>query len=268
MRKILTCFFLLSVYLFAQRPVVIVTTEPQKAILERIVKDKVKIKTLFIDSDFKVKFKKLTLKKMASSDIYMTIGLDIENQFLNKVKELNPNIEIYDMSEGIRKITQKDKTNPYLWMDPLKVRAIAEKLFLKFAKSDPKNREFYEENYNILTEELDELYLKIKMLYAYSNFAIYAFDDNWDYFAARFDFPIYKFDKRVLNADEIPEFIVKSKKRNAKILIIDPKTSSRVSKSLASNSNVKIIENDIFKYELLGNLFLLSELIDQTANKK
>jgi zinc transport system substrate-binding protein len=267
MKKIIILLILLFNFVFAQRPVVIVTTEPQKAILERIVKGKIKIKTVFKDSDFKVKFKKLTLKRLASADIYMVMGLDIEKQFLKTVKELNPKLEIYNMTQGIKTIKNNGKVNPYLWMDPLKIRAIAEKLFLKFSKIDPANREFYETNYNTLSEELDELYLKIKMFYAYSNFSLYVIDDHWDYFAQRFDFPLYKFENRVLNAEEIPQFIVQSKKRRAKVLIIDPKTSSQVAKSLASNSNVKIIENDVFKYELFGNLFLFADTIDKMTNK-
>lgn len=265
MKKILLILIFLSLSLFAQKPVVIVTVEPQKYFLEKIAKDKLIIKTIFRASNFEVKFKQLTLKKLASSDIYMTMGLELEKQFLNELKEINTDLEIFDMSQDVKKIKRKGEVNPYIWMDPLKVRDVAKTIFLKLSSMDPNNRTFYEENYQKFLLELDDLYLKIKTLYRDVNFSLYTFDNHWDYFANRFDFPIYKMEKRVLDAEEISKFIRKSKKRNVRVLITDYKIPREIAKSISTNANVRIVKDDIFKADWMGNLYILAESVKKKS---
>ncbi len=269
MKKLLLSLILFSSFfslaLFAQKPVIIVTVEPQKYFLQKIAKDKIIIKTIFKESNFEVKFKQLTLKKLAESDIYMTMGLDIEKQFLDELKNINTKLEIFDMSKDVKKIKSDGKVNPYVWMDPLKIRDISKTIFLKLSQKDPKNRSFYENNYNKFLLELDEIYLKIKKLYSDVNFSMYAFDDHWGYFARRFDFPLYKVESRVLDADEIPRFIKKSQKRNVRAILTDYKTPRNIVKSISTNANARIVKSEIFKYDWMGNLYLFAEEVKKKS---
>ncbi len=269
MKKILLSLLLFSslfsLALFAKKTTIIVTIEPQKYFLQKIAKDKIIIKTIFKESNFEVKFKQLTLKKLAESDIYMTMGLDVETQFLDALKNINTKLEIFDMSQDVKKIKDNEKVNPYVWMDPLKVRDIAKTIFLKLSQNDPANRRFYENNYNEFLLELDKLYLKIKKLYRNVAFSIYALDDYWDYFARRFDFPLYKVEKRVLDAKELSTFIKKSQKRDVRIILSDYKTTRTVTKSISTNANARVVQSEIFKYDWIGNLYLIAEKIKKKS---
>lgn len=263
MKKILITLFLLSFSLYAKNIVIAVTIEPQKFIIEKIAKTKVKIITFYKGSDFNIKFKKLVLNKFAESDIYMIMNLDIETPFLKELKDINKNIEIFDMSKDIKKSKTNGIINSYVWLDPLKTREIAKTVFFKLSDMDPKNRSFYRENYESFALELDELYVKIKQLLSKSSFSVYSFDGYWDYYLSRFDLPMYQVPRRVLSAAEITSFIKVSKKRDAKVLIVDKKIPLKIVRSVASNSTTKIIKSSIFNYTFMGDLLLLSQAISK-----
>ena len=261
MKKIFILLFLLCVSLFAQKKVITVTIDPQKFIVEKIVKTNMKVKSVYSGSDFHIRFRKLALKEISYSDLYITIGLDLEKNILTQLKAYNKDLAIFNMSKDVRKMPMNGKENPYVWTDPLKVRDMAKTVFLKISDLDPKNREFYRKNYEDFAQELDDLYLKIKLHFSNSSFGIYTFDSYWDYYLTRFDFRLYKINKEVLSADEISKFIRQSKERKIEVLLVDELTPLRIAKSIASNATSKIVTSDIFKYSFMGDLFLLSQNI-------
>lgn len=262
---VISLLFISSLY--AQKPVIIVSVDAQKAIVHRISKNKVNIKTLFKDSNFKIKFKRLTLKKLSKADVFFTVGMKIEEKFLNDLKQRNKNLEFYDISKGINKIKMSNgEFNPYVWTDPLNVRIMAKNILNKLIALDPKNEMFYEKNFVKFCEELDSLYLKIKLLFDNTNFSIYVVDDFWDYYIRRFGFREYKYPNRILQANELPTFIEQSKKRDSKIFLVDPKTLRTVERSITINSHAKVIYTNIFKHEWMGRLYKLSEDIKKNMD--
>lgn len=263
MKKIVFIFLLLSYTLYAQKIVISVSIEPQKFIIEKIAKTKVKVKSIYQGSDFKIKFKKLVLNEVAESTLFMTMDLELEQKILKELKKINTNLEIFDISKDVRKIKTRGVSNPYIWLDPLKTRAMAKTVFFKLSDMDPKNREFYKKNYEVFSQELDDLYIRIKTILSTSSFGVYVFDDFWDYYLNRFDFPFYKIEKRILDADEISSFIKTSKKRDAKILLVDSKTPVKTLRSIANNSSLRIVTSDIYSYAFMGDLIILSQEISK-----
>lgn len=261
MKKILLILCLLSLSLFAQKKTISVTIEPQKYIIEKIAKTNFKVRSIFKGSKFQIKFRSLVLNDLLSTDFYMVMGLDMEEQFLSHIKTIESKIEVFDMSKDVKKSVKNGKENPYIWMDPLKVRTIAQTVFLKLSDIDPKNRTFYQKNYENFAQELDDLYVKIKLNFMNSSFSVYTMDDYWEYYLKRFDFPMYKVEKRILEAKEITPFIKESKERNTQVLIVDHATPLKVTKSIATNATASVIYSDIFNYSFVGDLFLLSEKI-------
>lgn len=258
MKKIILLLLFINIALFAQKKVITVTIEPQKFIVEKLVKNSMKVKSIFKGSDFSVRFKKLALKDIAASDVYMTIGLQhIEKPFLEQVKVYNEDLDVFDMSKDIYKMNN----NPYVWMDPLYVRQVAKTLFFKLSDMDPKNRDFYRKNYDKFAKELDDLYVKIKIKFDNTSFGVIVLDDYWDYYLSRFDFRFYKKKKLVLNAGEIPSFIKFSQKRNIDLLLVTPSNSIRVNKSLATNASARVVESNIFNYSFMGDMLVLAEEI-------
>lgn len=261
MKKIFILLFLCVISLFAQKKVITVTIDPQKFIVEKIVKTNMRVKSIYQGSDFHIRFRKLALKEISYSNLYMTIGLDLEKNILTQLKAYNKNLSTFDMSKDVQKMSMNGKENPYVWTDPLKVRDMAKTVFIKISDIDPKNREFYRKNYENFAQELDDLYLKIKLHFSNSSFGIYSFDDYWDYYLTRFDFRYYKVNKEVLSADAISSFIRKSKERKVEVLLVDEMTPLRIAKSIASNATSRIVTSDIFKYSFMGDLFILSQNI-------
>ena len=260
MKKIFLILIFVNLSLWAQKKVITVTIEPQKYIVDKIVKNHMKVRSIYKGSDFNIQFKKLALKEISFSDLYMIIGLEeLEKSLLKEVKLYNSDIEVFDMSKNIVKKKFFNQLNPYIWMDPLNVRKIAKNVFFKVSEMDPKNRSFYRENFDAFAKELDNIYVKVKLHFSRTLFSVYRFDGFWDYYLSRFHFRFYAVKQGVLHASEIPTFIKQSSQRQAEVLIVDPHTPLGISQSIASNASARIVQSDIYEYGFVGEMLLLAK---------
>ncbi|TQR60653.1 metal ABC transporter solute-binding protein, Zn/Mn family [Campylobacter troglodytis] len=102
MKFLLTLSFLFV--LAFSKPLVFVSIEPQKYLVEKIANDTVEIKVL-ISEDLdahSIDFKPATMKQLAKSDLYFMLGLEFEKPMLYKFKKLLKNLELVDTREGIK----------------------------------------------------------------------------------------------------------------------------------------------------------------------
>ncbi len=108
------------------------------------------------------------MKKLGEAYAYFAIGyLGFEGDLLSKLPSLNPGIKIYNVSEGINLIEEKEEkhedhvhlkgVDPHTWSSPKGALIIAKNIYEGMAQVDPKNREHYLQNLQKLTEEINKV---------------------------------------------------------------------------------------------------------------
>lgn len=88
----------------SSKPVVTVSIEPQRYLLEKIVGDSIEINVLLADGTNPETFNPSmeTMKQIAKSDAYFSIGLlGFEPSLIEKLKSNNPDLNVVDTSSGI-----------------------------------------------------------------------------------------------------------------------------------------------------------------------
>ncbi|MCB9097504.1 MAG: zinc ABC transporter substrate-binding protein [Arcobacter sp.] len=251
---------LFPLFLFSKYQVV--TYFPLESnIVKKIAQNEVKIRE--ITNRFVPIYRELPYSeasRLSNAKIYFHFGLDVEKAYGNVLRERNPELVEIDLSEGIQKLP----TNPYFWTDPFILRDVAKKIYETLVFYDKYQAEYYKNNYEKFLEELDETFLKIKRKLASSDvYAVYVYDDYWEYFANRFRIKTFKRPKEHINITEIDNLVeFKNKENITRILFFDEKDHNVVF-SLANNLNIKAVEDNIFNDNWQINLLELANNLNK-----
>lgn len=109
------------------------------------------------------------LMKLSDSKLYISIGyLGFEQSWMPRIKDINNDLKILTLSEGIELIRAKDEvhgdhvhkggTDPHIWMSPKMVKAFLPELKAGLLKAFPEHKEIIEKNYSEFYNEVTQLH--------------------------------------------------------------------------------------------------------------
>lgn len=174
------------------KPVITVSIEPQRFLLEKIVKDSIEINVLLSNGSNPETFNPTmeAMKQIAKSDAYLSIGLlGFESALINNLKSNNPELDIIDTSRGITLIEgghsgHGEGYDPHVWSSIKNAKIIAKNMLDAVLAIDPINKDFYTQNYDNLIKELDDFDAKAsQMLSQHIGDAFVVWHPSLSYFA-------------------------------------------------------------------------------------
>lgn len=254
--------FLLLFPLFLFSKYEVITYFPLESnIIKKIAQNE--IRTREITNRFMPIYRELPsseVSRLSNATIYFHFGLDVEKAYGKILRERNPELIEVDLSEGIDKLPN----NPYFWTDPFTLREVAKKILDTLVKQDKYGVEFYKKNYENFLEEIDDTFLKIKRKLEISDvYAIFVYDDYWEYFANRFRIKTFKRDKVNVNILEMKKLVEFKEKENITKILYFGEKDYNVVHSLSNNLNIKAIEDNIFNENWQINLLELANNLNK-----
>jgi len=253
---------LLSISFSYSKIHITVTLPVQKYFIEKITK---KDFVIHVVEDTYTKFDKKNkniVDPLAYSKVYLTMALDREKKYIDIFKSKNRYIKIKDLTHNIKKDFTNGKINPYIWIDPLKVRELLKNTLDELIELKSYRKDFFIKNYNTFLNEIDKIFLYIKgRLDKSESYNIFVYEPYWHYFAKRFRLNLYYKENRYTTLDEISFIIKFARKNDIRKLIIEKGTSYEQARSLVSHINASIVEHDLNAYEWRSNLYFLTREI-------
>ncbi|GIM29172.1 manganese ABC transporter substrate-binding protein [Clostridium polyendosporum] len=173
---------------------IIVTNKLIFSMTKEIVKNKHNIEYMFKNEDEaqKFTFSQDSLDNISSMDFFLYMGSGAEpwiNDFINGLKK--GKVGVINLSRGTRTLNYSKpkvinnnevKVNPYYWLSPDDYKISLYNIKSAIQDRDPKNREYYEDNYEVLIQKIDKevegLKQEQKILNEYN---IYLLGDNLEY---------------------------------------------------------------------------------------
>jgi len=260
MNKILTILFF-AINLFAYD--VSVSIIPQKFVVKQIGGDKVNVNVMVLPGESPATYspKPKQLLNLKKSKLYFKIGVPFEKAWLNKFISINREIKIIDFTKYIKK-----GKNPHTWLSPrlLKKEALIVKESL--IDIDPKNKTFYENNFNNFIKKISETDNKIKILLSnikQRKFLI--FHPSLYYFAKEYnleEIPIEKEGKEA-SLKYVFKIIKIAKQNNIKIIFTSPEFSKKSAQLIANKIGGKVISFSPLKYDILKNILNVAKIINE-----
>jgi len=153
-----------------RKPVITVSIQPQKFLLEQIVGDKIDVRCLLANGGNPESYEpSLThLMNLENSEAYFQIGnIGFESAIIDRIRNNNPKLKIFNTSDSIRLIigTHGDcsdhghshEVDPHIWSSVKNGKIIATNMYKAMVNMDPANEKTYTCNYKGLMGRLDSL---------------------------------------------------------------------------------------------------------------
>lgn len=147
------------------KPVVTVSIEPQRWILDRLVGDRMEVRSLLgrggNPESYEPAFSHLA--SLERSRVYLTVGnLGFESAILKKVVANNPNLRIVCTSDSVSLIhathgSHDHGADPHVWSSARNVRIMAENMLRVLCEIDSDNSDVYTENFISLARHIDSV---------------------------------------------------------------------------------------------------------------
>lgn len=162
--------------------IVSVTIEPQRFFAEKIAGDKFAVNCVVPAGQSPETYDPTPQQmiQVGKSQAYLRIGpIGFEQAWMDKIRENNPGLRIFDLSEGITLLQDEAAeacehthehheegegghhhhpggVDPHTWSSIAGAKVIAKNTLEAFVALDPENKAYYEENYKRLMQEIGE----------------------------------------------------------------------------------------------------------------
>ena len=233
MKKLIFLIFLIPLWAIN----ISVTILPQKGVIKTIApnaKVNVMVPPGNSPATYSPSFKEL--KALRNSQIYFTIGVPFDKKYLNKIKEINPNIKIIYFGKYLN-----IRQNPHIWLSPAFLMLESKVVLENLIKLDPQNREKYLQNYQNFIAKLANA--EVKGFKEIHQKAFITFHPSFFYFAKDFHIKQIALQKEGKSPSfaYLSKVIKLAKQDNVKTVIISPEFPTKYAKIVANKIGAKVV---------------------------
>ena len=270
MKKITLIFLLSTTYIFSNINA-IVSILPEQTFVKAIGGDKINVSLMVLpgNSPHTYEPKPSQMKDVAKAELYFAIGVEFENVWLDKFKNLNKRMQVIDLSSGIEKLsmpahhdeahdkhhaeehsekhTEEHQGNdPHIWTSPDNVKIIAKNIYKALAKADPANESYYRLNYEKFISLIAETDHKIKSILSNKpkGTKFMVFHPSWGYFAQAYglkQLPV-ELEGKNPKPKELIHLIKEAKEEQISAIFTQPEFSDSIAKVMANELHIKVIK--------------------------
>lgn len=261
---------------------VVTTTQDTRSITELIGGNKVEvfaIATGYQNPHF-VDPKPSYIIKLSNANLYVTLGLDLENSWSVPLLTSSRNVKIQkgsdgyvDASVGVSLMQVPSSINraegdihifgnPHYWLDPLNGKIIARNICNGLEKISPENKAFFEANLKAFDDQID---LKLKSWNAamagFKGAKVIAYHNEWCYFENRFGLHIVDFMEPKAGIPPTPSQLVKVirevKENGIKVIITSPYFTASSSDIVSKQTGAKtlVLATSVGAFDTVKNYY-------------
>ncbi len=254
-----------------QKPVITVSIQPQKYLLEQIVGDKIDVRCLLANGGNPENYEpSLThLMNLEGSEAYFQIGnIGFESAIIDRIRNNNPDLKIFNTSDSIMLIIgthgectahgHSHEVDPHTWSSVRNGKIIAANMYKAMINMDPANEKTYTKNYSRLVAHLDSLDSRIdSMLSGRQGSAFMVWHPSLSYFARDYGLEQISIgvEGKEASVQRIQSKIDDAKRHNAKIFFAQKDFDSRQASVISREIGAKIIDINPLNYQWEDELY-------------
>ena len=269
MKKITLLLFLSTSYIFSNINTV-VSILPEQTFVKAIGGDKVNVSLMVQpgNSPHTYEPKPSQMIDIAKADLYFAIGVEFEDVWLPKFKNLNSKMKIIDLTDKIKKIQmQKAQSNtctseehaghahhghdhegddPHIWTSPGNVKIIAQNIYDTLVKNDAKNKAYYKKNLEIFLASIDETDSQVSHILStlQKSRKFMVFHPSWGYFAKAYNLDqiAVEVEGKEPKPKELIHLLKEAKKEEVNAIFTQPEFSDTVAQIIAKELQIPVVK--------------------------
>lgn len=229
------------------KPIVYASFYPIYDLASKIGGDKITVKTIIPPGiephDWEPSTKDVADMTKANVILYLGLGMD---SWIDKIKSSASNTAFYEVSKGVDAVKSGSTINPHIWLSPKSALIMAKNINEALQKTDSKNKEYYNKNYENLKstlESLDKEYADSLSKAKLKTFIVYHSAFNYiarDY-GLRQESLVGMSDEAEPSPTRMAEIINLIKKENIKYIFTEPLTSPKPIETIAKETGIKVL---------------------------
>ena len=185
------------------------------------------------------------LEKLSHSPAYFRVGhIGFEKAWTEKIRDASKNMEVFDLSEGLKLIERNGRVDPHIWTSPEMVIGMARNIAKALKKIDPENARQFEKNFQTFAKDVHKLQEKMhSMLKPYREKSFLIYHPALAYYSREFDLkqiPIQVQGKEP-SASYMQQIIREAKHKNIKAVLIQEQFGQSSAKTIAKEINAEVI---------------------------
>ena len=262
---------------------VFVSILPQKFFAEQIAKDIAKVSVL-VGSDQSPHSYEPLPKQMAEisrADVFFTVGVPFEKQFIKRITSLCPNLKIVATDEEITKRPMeeadehehhshehKGNLDPHIWLDPILAIQQAQTMANTFKELKPDKAHEIDNNFNTFKAQTEQITKEIsEKLSPLKGETMLVFHPAFGYIAERFGLVqrSVEVDGKEPAPRQLASLIKKCKKENIHVIFVQKQFPVAAAKTVASSINGSVVLIDPLAENMFENL---KNIADSLTNMK
>jgi len=266
MKKITLIFLLSTNYIFSNINAV-VSILPEQTFVKAIGGDKVNVSLMVLpgNSPHTYEPKPSQMKDVAKAALYFAIGVEFENVWLSKFKNLNNTMQVIDLTQNIQMLKMQAHTehdehghqehddhkkhegnDPHIWTSPDNVKIIAENIYEALTKVDPANESYYKRNLQKFISLITETDSKIQSILSDKpkGTKFMVFHPSWGYFAQAYglkQLPV-ELEGKSPKPKELIALIKEAREEQISAIFTQPEFSDSIAKVMANELHIKVIK--------------------------
>ena len=227
---------------------VTVTISPYKYFVDQIAKGKVNVNVMVSNGNNPETYEPYAqqMMELSKSALYLKVGsIGFEQTWMKKLQDNAPEMKVIDTSVGIKPAkTPGGNIDPHVWMSCSNARIIASNILKALCELEPKNKAFFEKNYQSLLSIIDKRDSTIKESFKKDpdlvrKFVIY--HPILTYFARDYQLEQLAIEEegREPSAAQLKSLIERARKEKIKYCLIQAEFANRNTNTFINESHTK-----------------------------
>lgn len=234
-----------------EKPAVTVTISPYKYFVDQIAKGKVDVNVMVSNGNNPETYEPYAqqMMELSKSALYLKVGsIGFEQTWMKKLQDNAPDMKVIDTSVGIKPAkTPGGNIDPHVWMSCSNARIIASNILKALCELEPKNKAFFEKNYQSLLSIIDKRDSTIKESFKKDpdlvrKFVIY--HPILTYFARDYQLEQLAIEEegREPSAAQLKSLIERARKEKIKFCLIQAEFANRNTTTFIKESHTKSMD--------------------------
>lgn len=262
-----------------EKPIVTVSIEPQKYLLEQITGDRVEVRTLIANGANPETFDPSVnhIMNLAKSIGFLRMGnIGFEAAILDKVHGEHPDLPIFNTSIGVIPVTgthshdgvTHNVIDPHTWTSVKNVKIISKNMLNAMTEIDPSNASYYRTNYEHFAARLDSLDNAFtERLAPHKGEAFMVWHPSLSYFARDYgleQIPAGSADSKEMAMGALKDVIDHAADHNVKVFFLQKDLDGRQAEALGAQLDIEKVTVNPLAYDWETEM---TAIVDAIAGK-
>lgn len=215
------------------------------------------------------------MRELAKMNLLVTIGIEFEEIWLERIQKAAPQLVIIDGAAGIERIPMQeplevashthshkhshnhDDFDPHIWLSPANALTITETIMTALTQADPAGEAFYRERSAALRARIEALNADLQTAFApHQGRDFLVFHPSWGYFARDFGLTqlAIEIEGKEPKPAQLAQVIAHAREKNVSMIFVQPQFSQRSAQTVAKELGARIVLANPLAADWLNNL--------------